>query len=83
MEQIWNTIPLEQINGIYTQFASNPEEQEKFQDFLNENNLQSIDINDISLKNLVLNQNLSFNPIAKYCYERVWISCQNEIVSES
>ena len=83
MKQIWNTIPLEQINTIYNLFASKPEEQEKFNNFLKDNNLPGIDINDISLKKLVLEQDFSFNPIAKYCYERVWISCQNEIVSES
>lgn len=83
MEQIWNTIPLDQINAIYNLFASKPEEQEKFNNFLKDNNFQNIDINDISLKKLVLDQDYSFNPIAKYCYERIWISCQNEITSES
>jgi hypothetical protein len=83
MEQIWNTVPLEQIESIYNMFAANPEEKEKFENFLKENNLQNIDIRDISLKNLVLNQNLSFNPIAKYCYERIWSSYQDEIISES
>ncbi len=83
MEQIWKTIPLEQINAIYNLFASKPEEQEKFNNFLKENNLPNIDINDVSLKRSVLEQDYSFNPIAKYCYERIWISCQNEIISES
>ena len=83
MEQIWKTIPLEQINAIYDLFASNPEEQKKFKNFLNDNNLQDIDINDLSLKRLILEQNYSFNPIAKYCYDRIWISFQNEILSES
>ena len=83
MEQIWNTIPLDQINAIYNLFASKPEEQEKFNNYLKDNNLPNIDINDMSLKRLVLEQDFSFNPIAKYCYERIWISCQNEIISES
>ena len=83
MEQIWNTIPLDQINAIYNLFASKPEEQEKFNNFLKENNLPNIDINDVSLKRSVLEQDYSFNPIAKYCYERIWFSCQNEIISES
>ena len=83
MEQIWKTIPLEQINAIYNLFASKPEEQEKFNNFLKENNLPNIDINDVSLKRSVLEQDYSFNPIAKYCYERIWFSCQNEIISES
>ena len=83
MEQIWRTIPLEQINAIYNLFASKPEEQEKFNNFLKENNLPNIDINDVSLKRSVLEQDYSFNPIAKYCYERIWFSCQNEIISES
>nr|MBR6099793.1 hypothetical protein [bacterium] len=79
MDQIWNAIPIEQLNSIYEKFASNPEEQKKFEEFLKNNNLPSIDLQDNSLKNFVVRKNLSLNPAAEYCYQRLWTCLQEQI----
>lgn len=83
MDQIWNAIPIEQLNSIYEKFASNPEEQKKFEEFLKNNNLPSIDLQDNSLKNFVVRKNLSLNPAAEYCYQRLWTCLQEQITWEA
>lgn len=82
MDQIWNAIPIEQLNSIYEQFASNPEEQKKFEEFLKNNNLPNTDLQDASLKNFVIKKNLS-NPAAEYCYQRLWTCLQEQITWEA
>jgi hypothetical protein len=79
MDQIWNAIPIEQLNSIYEQFASNLEEQKKFEEFLKNNNLPSTDLQDTSLKNFVIRKHLALNPAAEYCYQRLWTCLQEQI----
>jgi hypothetical protein len=79
MDQIWNAIPIEQLDSIYEKFASNPEEQKKFKEFLKNNNIPDTDLQDASLRSFVIRKNLSLNPAAEYCYQRLWTCLQEQI----
>ncbi len=83
MDQIWNAIPIEQLDSIYEKFASNPEEQKKFKEFLKNNNIPDTDLQDASLRSFVIRKNLSLNPAAEYCYQRLWTCLQEQITWEA
>lgn len=82
-EQIWKTIPLDQLRSLYEKFSSNSEEQAKFENYLKENNLPDVTLDNAILRSSIINWNVSINPAANYCYERIWINLYDEIIWES